>query len=365
MMLAGVLGLASLAAADVFKFELRRMPRAQRSPPKFELRASSTGGGDDIIIKDYQNAQFYGEIAMGTPGQSLYVIFDTGSSNLWVPNTKKKLSSHQIYSHDESTTYVANGTDFAIEYGSGPVSGYYSRDNVQVGDITIANYLFAEVDDTTGLGAAYWLGKFDGILGLAWGAISVDGVPTPLEAMTSAGLLDDNCFAFWLGDNQPGELVLGGVDPDKYVGDFDYVPLSSLTYWEVNLDDLLVGNASATTATKAIIDSGTSLLAGPTEDVKAIAAMLGATAVGVTGEYFIDCDADAPDLDFKLGGKTYSLSLADYVIDDEGQCLLGMSGIDVPEPAGPLWILGDVFMRKFYVKFDIDGKQVGIATASK
>jgi len=356
--------LATVVAGDVFRFKLRRMPGATRTiPNKFELR--STAGGDEIIIKDYQNAQFYGEIEVGTPGQPLAVIFDTGSSNLWVPNKKPRLSAHSTYAHDESSTYAANGTTFAIQYGSGPVSGFYSRDNVAVGDVTIIDYLFAEVDDTTGLGASYMLGKFDGILGLAWGAISVDGVQTPLEAMVAGNLLEENCFAFWLGDNVDGELVLGGVDERKYVGDFSYVPLSSLSYWQVTLDDVMVGNASMTTATKAIIDSGTSLLAGPSRDVKKIAKMLGATPMGRTGEYTVDCDADAPDLSFKLGGKLYTLSLADYVINNEGQCLLGMMGMDIPRPAGPLWILGDVFMRAYYVKFDIDGQQVGIAKATK
>lgn len=44
-------------------------------------------------------------------------------------------------------------------YGSGPVSGYYSRDDVQIGSATLKNYLFAEVNNTKGLGPAYKAGK--------------------------------------------------------------------------------------------------------------------------------------------------------------------------------------------------------------
>ena len=211
-------------------------------------------------------------------------------------------------------------------------------------------------------GLGYRLGKFDGILGLAWGTISVDGVPTPLEALVASKQLDENCFAFSLGDDADGELVLGGVDADAYEGDFDYLPLSQKSYWEIKLDGLNVNNASMTTAVKAIVDSGTSLLAGPVADVAAIAKAVGATPL-VAGEYIIDCDADAPDIEFVLGGKTYALALKDYVIADGGQCLFAMSGIDIPAPNGPLWILGDVFMRKYYVKFDIDGERIGLALA--
>jgi len=248
------------------------------------------------------------------------------------------------------------------QLGSTDTCGVFvaGRDTVTVGDVSLKDYLFAEVDDTSGLGVGYRLGKFDGILGLAWPAISVDGVPTPLEAMVAS--LDEPCFAFSLGDEADGELVLGGVDDAKYTGEFAYVPLSDKSYWEVALDSLSVSGANMTTAAKAIVDSGTSLLAGPTTDVEAIAKAVGAKAI-VAGEYTIDCDATAPDIVFTLGGKDYHLALQDYIIENEGECLFGMMSIDIPAPAGPLWILGDVFMRKYYVKFDVGNEQIGIATA--
>ncbi|CAJ1390051.1 unnamed protein product [Effrenium voratum] len=358
------------AAANVFSVPLSKrelsfeetVEAVNKGMQKWEARL---GKDDPVVIDDYMNAQYYGEIGVGTPAQKEMVIFDTGSSNLWVPNTRPFLTSHNIYDHSKSSTYKKNGTTFAIQYGSGPVSGVFSADTVTIGDLQLKDYTFAEVDKTSGLGLGYRLGKFDGILGLGWDSISVGGVPTPMNALVKSGQLPEPVFAFYLGNNQPGELVFGGVDPKHYTGDFSFVPLSSESYWEIKLDGVKLGSDSVSSTKSAIVDSGTSLLAGPKSEIAAIATKLGAKSI-LGKEYVVDCSAKLPDLTFTLGGKDFTLKQADLILQASGsQCILALTGLDVPPPRGPLWILGDVFMRKYYVQFDWGQKRLGFATAAQ
>merc|ERR1712039_857360 len=231
------------------------------------------------------------------------------------------------------------------------------------------------VDNTKGLGPAWAVGHFDGICGMGLDDISVDHVKTPVRALVDSKKLGANQFAFYLGyGGAAGELVLGGVDPAHYTGEFSTVPViesapGKTGYWALQMDDAKIGGTSITEVRKAIVDSGTSLLAVPTADIEKIATATGAKKVlpipPFNKEYTIDCNSEGPDMEFVLGGKSYTLKKEDYVINEEGQCLLGVTGLDVPAPAGPLYILGDVFMRAHYVKFDVDNKQLGFAQIKK
>jgi hypothetical protein len=314
------------------------------------------------------NAQYYGPVEIGTPAQTFQVIFDTGSSNLWVPSKDCSACSHTKYDHTQSSSYTKNGSIFSITYGSGSLSGYLSEETVKVGDLSIPHQVFAEATNEPGL--AFSLGKFDGILGLAWPSIAVDSVVPPIQNAIAQGVLSKGVFSFYLPSTSgaSGELDIGGIDSKKYVGDLFWQPLSDKSYWEITLDDIKLSGASVSSTKKAIVDTGTSLLAGPTSEVKAIAAKVGATSSWLApSEYTLDCSkiSSLPNIDISFGGKDFTLTASQYVLNVEGQCLLGLTGIDVPAPRGPLWILGDIFIREYYTVFDVDNARIGVAPIAK
>ncbi len=136
----------------------------------------------------------------------------------------------------------------------------------------------------SGLGTAYSLGKFDGIFGLAWPSIAVDGVTPPFVNMIDQ--LDEALFSFYLpqSDDEDGELLFGATNSAHYKGDITYQPLDDETYWQIQMDDMSVGGDSFISTKTAIVDSGTSLLAGPTEDVKAFMDKIGAKKIPIVGD---------------------------------------------------------------------------------
>ncbi|WOH11533.1 hypothetical protein DCAR_0831020 [Daucus carota subsp. sativus] len=255
---------------------------------KFGNKLGDSEDTDIVALKNYMDAQYFGEIAVGTPPQKFTVIFDTGSSNLWVPSAKCHFSVacflHAKYKAAQSSTYKKNGTSAAIHYGTGAISGFFSQDNVKVGHLTVKNQDFIEATREPGI--TFLAAKFDGILGLGFQEISVGKAVPVWYNMVEQGLVEEPVFSFWLNrhteEEEGGEIVFGGVDSKHYEGEHTYVPVTQKGYWQFKMGDVLIDGKETgycKEGCSAIADSGTSLLAGPTTVITMINHAIGAVGV--------------------------------------------------------------------------------------
>ncbi|PON91262.1 Aspartic peptidase [Trema orientale] len=451
---------------------------------KFNLGANvrDSADADIVALKNYLDAQYYGEIGLGTPPQKFTVIFDTGSSNLWVPSAKCYFSIacyfHAKYRSSLSKTYQKNGKSASIQYGSGSITGFFSIDNVKVGNLVVKNQEFIET--TSEPGVTFLVAKFDGILGLGFQEISVGNAKPVWYNMVEQGLVKEPVFSFWLNrkadEEEGGELVFGGIDTKHFKGKHVYVPVTRKGYWQFDMGDVLIGGKPTgycRGGCSAIADSGTSLLAGPSSVIAMINHAIGASGVvsqeckavvqqygqniidlllaqvqpkkicsqiglctfdgnqGVSiviesvvdekndksssglgeamcsacemavvwmqnqlmqnqtqerilnyanelcdrmpspmGESAVDCGglSSMPKVSFTIGGKVFDLSPEEYILKvgegAQAQCISGFTGLDVPPPRGPLWILGDIFMGRYHTIFDYGNQRVGFAEAA-
>ncbi|XWS58030.1 hypothetical protein CRYUN_Cryun09bG0223900 [Craigia yunnanensis] len=66
-----------------------------------------------VSLKNYLDVQYFGEIGIGSPPQKFTVIFDIGSSNLWIPSSHCYFSVacffHSRYNSSKSSTYTEIG----------------------------------------------------------------------------------------------------------------------------------------------------------------------------------------------------------------------------------------------------------------
>uniref|UniRef100_A0A8C3FZR8 pepsin A n=1 Tax=Chrysemys picta bellii TaxID=8478 RepID=A0A8C3FZR8_CHRPI len=293
-------------------------------------------------LTNYMDVDYYGTISIGTPAQDFTVVFDTGSSNLWVPSVY--CSSTACNSSTYEATSQSSPSSMAV------VSDY-PHSSPKVGGIADTKQIFGLSE--TEPGSTFYYVPYDGILGLAFPNISSSGA-TP------------NLFSVYLSsDEQSGSFVMfGGIDSSYHSGSLNWIPLSAETYWEITMDSITIDGETiaCSNSCQAIIDTGTSLLAGPSTGISNIDSYIGAS----NGTVRISCSAmsSLPNIVFTINGIKFPVPASAYIIDESGSCTSGFQSIDVPTSSGELWILGDVFIRQYYVVFDRANKQVVLASVA-
>ncbi|KAI9565771.1 hypothetical protein GHT06_009564 [Daphnia sinensis] len=376
------------AAAKLISIPLERNPSARSSMDAVERSIERTRkrySGKILTTEDlgnYLDAQYFGPITLGTPPQDFSVIFDTGSANLWVPSSQcaeENLACkvHNQYNSSLSSTYTPNGTEFSIQYGTGAMDGFLSTDILGVAGVQVIDQTFAEAVHEPG--AVFVAGHFDGILGMAYPSIAVQGVVPMFQNMLAQGLVEEPVFSFWINRNASdpehgGEIVFGGSNPEHYEGEINYLPVTRKAYWQFHADGLNIDGmpeySFCTGGCEMISDTGTSVIAGPSEEVRLLNLLIGAVPI-INGEAAISClrIPYLPLITITISGLPYTLEGEDYIlkVDDpatnSSTCISGFIELDIPPPSGPLWILGDMFIGKYYSIYDFGLDRIGLATS--
>ncbi|NXV77239.1 PEPC protein, partial [Atlantisia rogersi] len=143
-------------------------------------------------------SSYFGEISIGTPPQSFLVLFDTGSSYLWVPSTYCQAPAcfnHAKFKPSESSTFIYNGKSYTISYASGSLTAVLGYDTLRIQSITVTKQGFGlSKDEPT---QPFYYAEFDGILGMAYPSLAPGGVPTALQGMLQQNQLTQPIFSFY------------------------------------------------------------------------------------------------------------------------------------------------------------------------
>ncbi|KDO34616.1 hypothetical protein SPRG_00679 [Saprolegnia parasitica CBS 223.65] len=325
-----------------------------------------------VPLENYGNVQYVGELAFGSPQQNLSVVFDTGSSDTWVPSIDcTTCGVHAAFDASLSSTYHSVDEQFLDTYGSGAVRGVIGVDTIGLGPFTIPNARFGVVTSET---KALELFIADGLVGLAFESLAKITRPTLFSLLIQDNVAKTGQHVCFLHDADPtmlgSQLHLGGYDL-SVVGpnaSWHYTPVVKLpdvdtyTYWAVKMNGFAVGNATSNYCAPfcyAIVDTGTSLISIPGTQFDAIVASItaGLNCDGVT--CWDVALSSFPALRFGMApDNVFELQPNDYVACmDNGQCRLQLqnSGTEA------WWVLGDVFMKTYYTLFDAGNMRVGFA----
>ena len=325
--------------------------------------------GEQIQVKleNLQNLQYFGNITLGSPPQPFTVLFDTGSSDLWIPSTECNSSqfvaciNKHRYNSVQSTNFKKLEEAFKIVYGVGYVSGNESSDVMGIGNVEVKDVVFGQAND---LADHFLYSHFDGIFGMGFQILSQNNITPPFVRMYQQRLIPDQSFSFGLNSQKQGSrLTLGGIDSNLIDGtvDVNYHQLFSASYWAILTESIQYNGMAARSkgiGIITIVDTGTSMLVLSPQIMQMF-----------NLNYVFPCYISYQlykDLVFVIDGVKYVLEPKYYLEKQfyKGQdyCipLVQAGSIDSPIQL----ILGDPFQRKYYTHFDMGNKKIGFYSKS-
>eukprot|EP00913_Durusdinium_trenchii_P027999 g26250.t1 len=121
----------------------------------------------------------------------------------------------------------------------------------------------------------FGLVPFDGIFGLGLPQMSQAPHFNVLDCMIRDKVLKKNLFSVFLAadDKEESEISFGEYKPSRMAGELFWVPVSHPGYWQVEMQDVTINDQPQELCNgrcQAAVDTGTSLLAGPSDVVGAL-----------------------------------------------------------------------------------------------
>ncbi|KAJ7633432.1 acid protease [Mycena polygramma] len=368
-------------AANRYGFQKSQFAPFQKND-KMVVHINAKGESGDVPAESVQNdkrseytliylrsAEYIVPVKIGTPGVTLNLDFDTGSSDLWVWSselTGVSKSGHTVYNPAKSKTASKQAkSTWNISYGDGSsASGNVYLDTVTIGGVSVPKQA---VELAEKMSAQFSSGEgSDGLLGLAWPAIntvSPEPVKTPVQNMIDQKLISQPLFTVKLdrGDNA-GFYSFGEIDTTVTTHPITYTPVdNSQGFWMVpSTSYTLNGKTIERAGNTAILDTGTTLALIDDDSVSKIyGAIEGAKFDSNQGGWMYPSTSKVPDLAFAIGDNTYTLNAVDFPFGDaeDGFVFGGVQS----RGSNPFDILGDIFLKSVYVVFNQGESTVGLA----
>ncbi|KAK2813124.1 hypothetical protein FQN50_000801 [Emmonsiellopsis sp. PD_5] len=352
------------------KVDIVKVPKVRRENAFTILPGTPTTMPHSVPVNtDGSDYSYFSVVEVGSERQKMYMLVDTGAASTWLMGTnctEKACKMHNTFGSEDSKTIKITDIPWDVTYGAGEVEGVMVNDSMS----------FAGMDLTLSFGSALWTSQefehypMDGILGLGRSSQSIADVPTFMQAVQLADLIEKNIIGINLQRTSDsatdGQLVFGDVDKTKFTGDIAYTSTlpESDNRWQIPVEDIFVdGKAVGFEGKSALLDTGTSFVLMPLEDAKRVHDLIPDSTYLGNDEFSVPCSA-ATTIEVALSGVKYSISPKDYVGDEgvvDGTCISRIAG---PKPLGDdEWILGDVFLKNVYAVFDFDENRIGFASS--